>query len=194
MKHEDIKKYIITAMCIAIGIVLPIAFHSVPNGGVVFCPMHLPVLLCGVVCGWQFGLLCGIVCPILSMLLTGMPNAATLPSMVVELAVFGVVTALMMKLVKFENIYIKLYSSLIVAMLSGRVVASLIQAFVLARGSAISAIATTHFVTCLPGIVIQLVLIPAIYVALMKIGIIKYERKIDNDTDYYYYKDEDEQD
>lgn len=55
-----VKKAILTAACIALCVVLPMAFHSIPNAGSVFLPMHIPVLLCGLICGWPFGLLCGL--------------------------------------------------------------------------------------------------------------------------------------
>ena len=60
MKLSYVKKAILTAACIALCVVLPMAFHAIPNAGNIYCPMHMPVLLCGLVCGWPFGLLCGV--------------------------------------------------------------------------------------------------------------------------------------
>ncbi len=74
-----VKKAIITAICIALCVVLPQAFHAIPNAGSIYLPMHIPVLLCGLVCGWPYGLLCGLAGPLLSSLFTGMPAAAYLP-------------------------------------------------------------------------------------------------------------------
>ena len=85
-KLSYVKKAILTAACIALCVVLPMAFHAIPNAGNIYCPMHMPVLLCGLVCGWPFGLLCGVAGPLLSSLFTGMPPAAYLPSMIIELA------------------------------------------------------------------------------------------------------------
>ncbi len=65
-----VKKSIITAVCLALCVVLPQAFHAVPNAGSVYLPMHLPILLCGLICGWPFGLLCGLAGPALSTLFT----------------------------------------------------------------------------------------------------------------------------
>lgn len=107
-----VKKAILTAACIALCVVLPMAFHSIPNAGSVFLPMHIPVLLCGLICGWPFGLLCGLAGPLLSSILTSMPAMAYLPSMLVELAVYGLITGLMMQLVHTRNIYADLYVSL----------------------------------------------------------------------------------
>lgn len=60
---STVKKSIITAVCIALCYVLPLLFHGIQGAGQIFCPMHIPVFLCGLVCGWQFGLLCGLAGP-----------------------------------------------------------------------------------------------------------------------------------
>ena len=92
-----VKKAIITAACIALCVVLPTAFHAIPNAGSILSPMHIPVLLCGMICGWPMGLLCGIAGPVMSSLITQMPSFAYLPSMLVELAVYGLITGLAMQ-------------------------------------------------------------------------------------------------
>ena len=74
---SNVKKICICAFCIALCCVLPPAFHAVGLGAV-FSPMHLPVLLCGLLCGWPYGAFCGVAGPLLSCLTTGMPSAARL--------------------------------------------------------------------------------------------------------------------
>ena len=69
---KNTKHLIITALCMTLGVVLPMAFHMIPNAGSVMLPMHIPVLLCGLVCGPILGLICGIFTPVLSSLITGM--------------------------------------------------------------------------------------------------------------------------
>jgi hypothetical protein len=174
MKEMSIvKKSIITAVCLALCVVLPQAFHAIPNAGSVYLPMHLPILLCGLICGWPFGLLCGLAGPALSTLFTGMPPVAYLPVMLVECAVYGVVSGLMMKVIRTGKIYVDLYASLVIAMLSGRVIAGLAKALIFARGNiTMGAWATSYFVTSLPGILIQIVLIPTIVFALMNARLI----------------------
>ena len=71
---KNTKHLIFTALCMALGVVLPMAFHMIPNAGSVMLPMHIPVLLCGLVCGPVLGLICGIFTPVLSSLITGMPG------------------------------------------------------------------------------------------------------------------------
>ena len=166
---SNVKKSIITAVCIALCYVIPLMFHGIQNAGSIFCPMHIPVFICGLICGWQFGLLCGIAGPALSSALSGMPPAAILPSMMVELAAYGTAAGLMMKLVRTKSTYADLYISLIAAIVCGRVLAGLAKALIFARGSySMSAWIAGSVVTSWPGTVIQLVFIPTIVFALMK--------------------------
>lgn len=172
-KMSYVKRSIITAVCIGLSVVLPMAFHSIPNAGNVFCPMHIPVLLCGLICGGSFGLLCGLAGPLLSSLITGMPPLAYLPSMLVELAAYGLVCGLMFSLVRTKKLSADLYISLVVALLAGRIVAGLAKALVFAAGKySIAAWTTSYFVKTWPGLVLHLVLVPAIVAALMKAKLI----------------------
>ena len=144
------KKLVSCALCIALGVLLPMAFHVIPNGGSIFLPMHIPVLICGLFCGAFYGLACGIITPFLSSMTTGMP-----------LAVYGLVTGLCSKYIPRENEMSKLYMSLIIAMLAGRIVNGLINTFVLStQGYTLSVFMTASFITCLPGIIIQLIIVP----------------------------------
>lgn len=174
MNHMTaVKKSIVTAVCIALCVVLPQAFHAIPNAGTIYCPIHIPVLLCGLLCGWQYGTICGIAGTLFSSLFTGMPPAAMLPQMMIECAVYGIMAGLMMKFISTKKLYADLYISLILAMLSGRIIAGIAKALIFARGEfTIAAWATSYFVTSLPGIIIQLVLIPTIVFALMKANLV----------------------
>ena len=180
MKLSPVKKIILTALMIALCVVLPIAFHSIPNGGSIFLPMHIPVLLCGLVCGWGYGGLCGLVGPLLSSLLTGMPPAAILPGMMVECCVYGLVTGLMMRYVRTGKATIDLYLSLVTAMLLGRVLSGIAKALIFTPGMSLAAWAAASFVTAIPGIVIQLVLIPLLVLALTKAKLLprRYEKTV----------------
>ncbi len=166
-----LRKSLATAVCIALCVVLPMAFHAIPNGGVLFSPMHLPVLLCGILTTWPFGLLCGIAGPLLSFLFTGMPGAPMLPQMMVELGCYGFMAGLMMAIVKTKKVTANVLISLLVAMLFGRVVAGCARAFIFARGSySLPMWISSYFISCFPAIVMQLVLIPIIAAALSKAG------------------------
>ena len=173
MKNTKIFRLIITSLCIAIGVVLPVAFHSIPNAGSMFLPMHIPVLLCGLICGPFYGLACGILAPLLSCLLTGMPPVAFLPSMLCELAVYGIVAGILFKVVKTKNKQVNTYISLIGAMLCGRLVGGMLNALIFSAGKYTMQIwLTSSFVTALPGIIAQLVFIPVIIFALQKAKLI----------------------
>ena len=166
-----IKKMVLTAVCAALCVVVPMAFHAVPNGGSIFLPMHIPVLVCGILCGWPFGLVCGLIGPFLSSF-TGMPPLAVLPGMMVECAVYGAAAGLMMKLVRTGRLYADLYISLIAAMLAGRIVSGIAKALIFAPGTSLAAWAAASFVTGLPGILVQLLLIPSLVYALTRARLI----------------------
>ena len=169
---RSVKNMTLAAVCVALCVVLPIAFHSIPDAGSVFLPMHIPVLICGMICGWPYGLLCGLMGPLLSSVLTGMPPVAYLPAMMVECGVYGRVSGLMLKFVRTKNTYADLYIALVVAMLAGRVVSGIAKALIFTPGLALSAWITASFVTALPGILIQLVFLPSVVFTLMKARII----------------------
>ncbi len=167
MSH--VKKLTIAAVCTALCTVLPMAFHAIPNGGSLLSPMHIPALLCGMVCGGGFGLLCGAVGPVVSSLVTGMPGPAYLPGMVVELAVYGLVCGSMMGRVRSGRWAVDVYSSLLTAMVLGRVAAGLVHGLIFSVGEYSFAIWAASYVTgTLPGAVLHLILVPAVLIALEK--------------------------
>ena len=165
---SNIKRLVLTAMFIALCVVLPMAFHSIPNAGQVILPMHIPVLLCGMVCGSGYGFVCGLLGPMLSSFITGMPPAAIMPSMMVECAAYGCVTGLMMKYVRTGRPVADLYISMITAMVLGRVISGLVKSLILSPGTAPFAWVTTSLVAGIPGIIIQLVLMPVVIMALTR--------------------------
>ena len=171
-ENKKIKKLSLLAICIALCTVLPLAFHMIPNGGNIFLPMHIPVLLCGLTCGWLAGLICGLIGPLLSSLLTGMPTFAYLPFMMVECATYGFTSALMSNVIKTNNKKFDLYLSLIIAMISGRIVSGIVKAVVYGSSYAFSSWVIASFVTAIPGIIIQLILVPSIIYLLRKSNIV----------------------
>ena len=172
MNLSPIKRLTLTALCIALCVVVPMAFHVIPNAGAVMLPMHIPVLLCGLVCGWQYGLLCGILGPLVSSVMTGMPPAAMLPGMMVECGMYGCVCGLLMERIRTGSLYADLYICLPAAMLAGRVISGVVKALILTPGLSFTAWATASFVTALPGISIQLILLPTLIVALTRASLI----------------------
>lgn len=166
------RKMVLTALCVAIGVVLPLAFHAIPNAGSIFLPMHIPVLLCGLLCVWQYGLVCGVLTPLVASLVTGMPPMAYLPAMLAELAVYGLASGLAMRFIRTGKTVADVYLSLIVAMLLGRAAYGALNAFIFRAGTySLPVWLSAAFVTCLPGIAIQIALIPALVLALQRANV-----------------------
>ena len=170
---SPVKSVVIAAVCAALGIALPMAFHAIPGAGNVWLPMHIPVMICGLVAGAAPGAAAGILAPVLSSLLTGMPAAPILPSMTCELLVYGLVSGLLGARVRTGRLPLDLYVSLVGAMVCGRVVGGVLQALIFSAGSySLAAWATGYLVTGLPGIVLQLVVVVPVVVALERAGLV----------------------
>lgn len=151
---------------LAVGILLPLAFHAIPNGGTVFAPMHMPVFLTGFLCGPTYGAIVGLVCPLMSCLFTGMPAVPYLPNMMAELLVYGTASGLFFRIIKTGKIIPDALISLICSMILGRIVGGCV-AYLLFLGGTRSDYSwaiffTGYFVTCWPAIVIQVLLIPTV--------------------------------
>ena len=172
MKLTPVKKLVFTAVCAALCLVLPMAFHSIPNAGTIFLPMHIPVLLCGLICGWPYGGVCGILGPLISCVITGMPPMAMLPSMMVECCAYGFVTGMLMRHVHTKHAVADLYISLVSAMVVGRVLAGCAKAWIFTPGISPFAWVTTSLIAGIPGIVIQLILMPLVVLGLTRAKLI----------------------
>lgn len=154
------KKMILSGLFIAMGLILPMIFHTVNLSGSIFSPMHLPVMLGGFLLGPVYGAAIGFITPILSSVLTGMPPLMPImPMMALELLGYGFMTGLLFTKTK------KIYISLILSIVFGRL-CSMVGAFILSLTLApqISPIpyVVSGVVNGLPGIAIQLIVIPAL--------------------------------
>jgi len=179
------RKLVVTALLIALCVVLPMAFHIIPYGlaGRALLPMHIPVLLAGLVVGWKYGLIVGITGPLLSSVLTGMPPMGIAVPMMVELGVYGLVAGVMIEIIRTKRASLDLYICLIIAMLAGRVVAGIAQAFYFFEGAYTWELWTSaYFVTALPGLVIQLAFIPSVVMALERERFIPLRYPIETPT------------
>lgn len=164
------KKLTLTAMCLALGVILPQAFHMIPNAGNIFLPMHIPVLICGFICGPFYGLTVGIVTPCLSHIVFSMPPAMMLGQMIVELGVYGLCTGLLNQIITINNELLKYYLVLIISMVVGRITYGICNALLFKAGNySLSIWLSAAFIKGLPGIIIQLVLIPTIVKTIKKL-------------------------
>ena len=179
MKNSALKKLVLSAMFIAIGIILPFFTGQIPQVGKMLLPMHLPVFFCGLICGWQYGLAVGIILPVMRSAMFTMPVMfPTAIAMSFELAAYGAVAGFLYNRSKWQCI-IALYRSLIIAMLAGRLVWGAVQAVLLGlSGNAftLSAFFAGAFTTAIPGIILQLVFIPAVMVALDRTGLVRFKK------------------
>lgn len=165
-----VRKLVSSALCLGLSLVLPLLTGQIQQIGNMLCPMHLPVLLCGFVCGGLWGGVVGFVAPILRYLIFGMPPVFPLGiSMAFELGTYGAISGLLYH--KFPRTPRTLYLSLLVAMVSGRVVWGLVR-FLLAGLSGsefpFSMFLSGALTSAIPGIVLQILLIPVIVMALDK--------------------------
>ena len=168
MKFTKTKELVLSGLLIALGLVLPMAFHLFNAGGPVFLPMHIPVLLGGMILSPIFALLVGVLTPIVSNLLTSMPPLMPmLPIMIVELGLYGLIASILRKKL---NLYV--FISLIVSMIRGRIGPGLVV-YVMTSVFDVQFAPPIAFVIGglskgIPGIIIQLIFIPIIVKALEK--------------------------
>lgn len=175
MNATKILKLVLSALLLAVGLVLPMLTGNIPQVGSMLLPMHLPVLLCGFVCGWKWGLAVGFILPILRSLLFSMPPMVpTALAMAFELAAYGAVSGLCYRL--FAGKKGRVILSLIIAMVAGRLVWGLVSIPIYAmftdKTFTLAAFWAGGFVNAWPGILLQMVLIPAIVLALEKAGLL----------------------
>ena len=162
------------AICLALCLVLPFLTGQIPQIGSALCPMHLPVLLAGFICGPWWAAAVGLVAPLLRHLIFGMPPILTAIAMAFELLTYGTVAGILYRVLPKKTGYI--YVSLIAAMIVGRVVWGVVQAIILGLyGSSftLAAFWAGAVVNAIPGIIVQLVLIPLLVIALKKAKIMK---------------------
>ncbi len=169
-KNNNLVKLILASLFLALCIILPIITGQLQQIGNVLCPMHLPVLLCGFFCGPVYAAAVGIIAPLLRFLIFGMPPIMpTGISMCFELAAYGAVSGLLYKLLPKKKIYI--YISLIAAMISGRIVWGIARTVLYGMGKApfgFSVFIAEGFLNAMPGIILQIILIPILVMALEK--------------------------
>ncbi len=169
MKNRPMKNLVLSAMFLAVGLVLPFFIGQIPAIGKMLLPMHIPVLLCGLICGWQWGLGVGFILPLLRSLLFGMPAMyPTAAAMAFELAAYGAVIGFLYARSKWQCVK-ALYKCLIPAMLAGRLVWGGVMFLMLGLGGSaftFEAFLAGAVLNAVPGIVLQLILIPAVMVLL----------------------------
>ena len=176
-KQTSLKKMILAALFLALSYVMPFLTGQIPEFGAMLCPLHIPVLICGFICGWRWGLVVGFIAPLMRSAILGMPPMfPTAVCMAFELASYGFVTGMMHKILPRKKGYI--YCSLLTAMIIGRIIWGV--AMYVCMGLSGGAFTFTAFIAgavlnAIPGIVVQIVLVPIIVMILDNPKVIKLD-------------------
>ena len=175
----NVKKLVLSGLFLALALVLPVFTGQIPQIGGMLCPMHLPVILCGFVCGGGWGAAVGFVAPLLRYLLFQMPPIyPTGLAMAFEMAVYGFVCGWLY--LRLSGHKWRIYPALISAMVLGRVVwgiVRLILAGLSAQSFTMAAFISGALLTAVPGILLQLVLVPLLVTALERAKVMPHERR-----------------
>lgn len=174
-KQNTVVNLTLSSMFLALAYVMPFLTGQVPHIGSMLCPMHIPVILCGFVCGAPWGLIVGFASPLIRSVTLGMPTLYPVAvAMAFELATYGFINGILYRVFPKKNGYI--YCSLIISMVIGRLVWGAVQ-FVCAgfdvSGFGFAAFWAGAVTNALPGIVLQIVLIPVVIILLKKAKLIR---------------------
>jgi len=151
---------------LALALILPFLTGQIPQLGQMLLPMHFPVLICGFVCGWRWGLLVGLVAPLLRSAVFGMPPMyPTAVAMAFELATYGLVTGLLSA--RLPRATASLYGSLVAALIAGRA-AWAGATYAITGTLTLQLFLAAAFLNAWPGIVLQLLLVPPIASAIVR--------------------------
>lgn len=170
------KKMVLSAFFLALGLVLPFLTGQIPQIGSMLLPMHIPVLICGYVCGWKYGLIVGFITPLFRTMLFSMPPFVTALCMAFELATYGAIVGILYA--KLAHNKYRIYLSLLSAMLAGRIVWGLMSMVVYGvqgTGFTFQMFIGGAIINAVPGIILQLVLIPTLIFTLEKTGVTKID-------------------
>ena len=177
MKKNNILKMIFSAFFLALAFVMPFLTGQIPEIGSMLCPLHIPVLLCGFICGWPWGLAVGFIAPLLRSLTLGAPLLfPKAVCMAFELATYGAITGFMHRLLPRKKPYI--YCSLLTAMVIGRIIWGVVMLICLGINGGsftFAAFLAGAFTNAIPGIIIQIALIPVLVMILDNPRIINLE-------------------
>jgi riboflavin transporter FmnP len=182
MKTISTKKLVLSGLFLALGLLMPFLTGQIPSLGNKLLPMHIPVLLCGFICGWPCGLIVGFITPVFRSILLGMPPMfPTAVAMSFELAAYGFLSGLLYKMLPKKVPYI--YVSLVTAMICGRIIWGIVSLFLYGlsgKAFTFEFFLGYGFLNAIPGIIVQIVLIPLIIIALKKARLVENPSLVKN--------------
>ena len=170
---EKTREMVISALCLALALLLPFLTGQIREIGNMLCPMHLPIFLCAFVCSWKWAGAIGAAAPILRSAIWGMPMMMPMAvSMMFELAAYGITASVIYRRLpkKPQSIYV----ALVIAMLCGRLVwGAAAGVFYGLAGTAFTMqiFIAGAFINAIPGIILQVIIVPVLVLALEKAGV-----------------------
>ena len=172
-RSQSIKNLVLAALMLALAYILPNFTGNIPQIGSMLLPMHLPVILCGFLCGGPWGAAVGFVAPLMrSLILTKPPMFPTAIAMAFELAAYGLFSGILYR--RLPKTLPGIYAALVGAMVFGRIVWGVVTAILLmgGEGFTMAAFVAGAFTNAIPGIILQLVAIPLVVLALQKANLV----------------------
>ena len=173
MTSLQVRRMTYAALFLAIAMVLPFITGQIPEIGSMLCPMHIPALLCGFMCGWPWGLAVGFIAPLLRSVIFGMP--AMFPgavAMAFELAAYGGLAGLLYRLLPRKEWSV--YAVLVISMIAGRIVwgiARVVLAGLSGSSFTWALFLAGAFTNAIPGIIMHLILIPVLVIVMDRAGL-----------------------
>lgn len=165
MKNKSVREIVLSGLFIAIGLLLPSIFHAF-GAGSTFLPMHIPVIFAGFTVSLPFAVTVGVLTPFLSSVLTGMPPLfPVMPYMVFELAAYGAASSILYRKLKL-NVYVSLIGSMIIGRIVAGIAVWVLASFFMAKLPGPVLFITGAITKGIPGIIIQVVFIPAVVILL----------------------------
>lgn len=169
-KNKNVYVMVTAAMFLAIAYILPFLTGQISQIGNMLCPMHIPVLLCGYFCGVGWGGLVGFTAPLLRSLTLGMPVLFPIAvCMSIELAGYGIVSGYLHRILPKRKKYV--YISLLLSMIAGRVLWGIAMSICVGIGNnsfGMKAFLNGALLNAIPGIILQIVLVPIVVMSLDK--------------------------
>lgn len=178
MRNSNVRNLVLAATFLGIGLVLPLLTGNIPEIGSKLLPMHIPVFLCALICGYKYGALVGFILPLLRFAIFKTPPIYPVAiAMTFELMTYGLVAGIVYE--KLKKNMVSVYIALFTAMLAGRAVWGIAMTILLGlKGNAFSfgAFTAGAFIESFPGIILQLVLIPLLMITLDATGLLRFDK------------------
>ncbi len=180
MKKREIFNICFAGLSIAVAYILPFLTGQIPEIGSMISPMHIPVFICGMICGYKYGMIVGFVSPLLrSLTLTMPPLYPTAICMSFELATYGFISGLLFNhlIKKTSKLVTSIYLSLIISMIIGKIVFGLshftIGLFDSQNAYTFKLFILSTIVNVWPGIIIHIIIVPAVILTMYKTKLLK---------------------